>query len=171
MIPPDLLIRATIWLSLASWAAGELLLSGVRRPSQARLAWSIGALALAVHLAFAMHFKHDWSHAAAVADTARQTAGKFGMNWGGGVWFNYALAAWWLLDAAWAWRSPGSWAGVSRWRTARRGFFLFMWFNGAVVFPTGPVRWVGLALCLLVAAAWWRDRRPDAAQPPASAVP
>jgi len=88
---------------------------------------------------------------------------------GGNVWFNYAMTAWWLLDAAWAWWSPGSWAAASFWRTARRGFFLFMWFNGAVVFPTGPVRWLGLALCLLVAGVWWRIGRKATARTPASA--
>jgi hypothetical protein len=150
-------IRITVWLALVAWAAGEMLGRRPRIQNVSRVVWSIGALALLVHLALAMHWKHGWSHAAAVADTARQTNERFSLNWGGGVWLNYLMIAWWLLDAAWLWRSPANWAASSPWRTARRGFFLFMWFNGAVVFPTGAVRWLALGLCVAVTMAWWKE--------------
>lgn len=159
MSSADLSIRLSVWLALVAWAVGEIVLARGRTVRLARRAFSFGALALLAHLALAFHFHHGWSHAAAVAETARQTAAKFGVNWGGGVWFNYALASWWLLDAAWSWRALEDWAAPSWPRFSRRAFFLFMWFNGAVVFPTGPVRWVSLLLCVGVLLAWLGEFR------------
>ena len=137
----------------------SLLTSAPTSASGWRLLWSLGALALAAHLVLAMQLHHGWSHAAAVADTARQTEAKFGVNWGGGVWFNYAMVVLWLVDAAWAWLSPIGRDAARGWCRSVRGYFLFMWFNGAVVFPTGPVRWFGLMACLAVVWSWWRGRR------------
>jgi hypothetical protein len=102
-----------------------------------------------------MQFRHGWSHAAAVAETARQTEARFGMNWGGGVWFNYAMILLWTLDAVCSWAAPTRHDRSRTWRRSVHGSFLFMWFNGAVVFPTGPVRWSGAVACAVVIAAWW----------------
>ena len=166
----ELALHGTVWLALVAWTAAEVLgptrqASGASANSGSttlgtnfdwRWPWSLGALALALHFALAMQLRHGWSHAAAVADTARQTEAKFGLNWGGGVWFNYAMVALWLIDAAWAWIAPTRRAAVRGWQWYVRGYFFFMWFNGAVVFPAGPVRWFGLMACSAVAWSWWR---------------
>jgi hypothetical protein len=34
----------------------------------------------------------------------------------------------------------------------------FMFVNGAFIFVTGPMRWVGAAAALAVLAAWYRGR-------------
>ena len=158
----ELALHGTVWLALAAWATAEVVPGAGRdrKPTPDwRWFWSVGALALATHFALAMQLRHGWSHAAAVADTARQTGEKFGLNWGGGVWFNYAMVALWLGDAAWAWTAPGSRKAAGGWQGWVRGYFFFMWFNGAVVFPAGLVRWFGLVACSAVAWSWWRRWR------------
>lgn len=156
----ELALHGTVWLALTAWATTEVMGQGPQGKRASildwRWLWSLGAFALTVHFALAMQLRHGWSHAAAVADTARQTEAKFGLNWGGGVWFNYAMVALWLVDAVWAWVSPARRADVRAWQWSVRGYFLFMWFNGAVVFPTGPVRWFGLIACGAVVWSWWR---------------
>jgi hypothetical protein len=43
------------------------------------------------------------------------------------------------------------------WLTALwHGFLLFIFFNATVVFKTGLLRWLGLALCASLALFWWR---------------
>jgi hypothetical protein len=155
---PDLFIYLSVWLALFAWAVGEVLQTQPGTTRGARRCWFAGSIALAIHVGLAMHFHHDWSHAAAVTETARQTADRFGLSWGGGVWFNYALVAWWLADAARARVAPTVWLAPSPWRAARRTFFLFMWFNAAVVFPTGTTRWLGAVVCGVVVIAWLRER-------------
>jgi hypothetical protein len=39
---------------------------------------------------------------------------------------------------------------------AVRGFFLFMFANGAFVFVRAPARWLGAAALIVVLAAWYR---------------
>jgi|GEM_PF-1668049 hypothetical protein len=172
----DVLLYGTVWAAMTAWAAAEACRAlGPRRPRDdgasattavhgrpalshpdaARILWTIGALSLAAHLAAAMQFRHGWSHAAAVAETARQTEAKFGMNWGGGVWSNYAMILLWTVDAVCSWVAPTLHDRSRTWRRSVQGSFLFMWFNGAVVFPTGPVRWSGAIACAVVIAAWW----------------
>jgi hypothetical protein len=38
--------------------------------------------------------------------------------------------------------------------TAWQGFLLFIIFNATVVFKTGPLRWIGLGLCLWLGFLW-----------------
>ena len=38
-------------------------------------------------------------------NSARQTAEVFGLDWGGGLYVNYAFTAAWVADVAW--RKPG----------------------------------------------------------------
>ena len=45
--------------------------------------------------------------------------------------------------------------GRPKWVTrVVRVFFLFMIFNGAVVFARGSARWFGLVLCLTLLCCW-----------------
>jgi hypothetical protein len=165
MTSGDALIKVTVWVAVAGYAAGAvaLALSRGRRgwDAAARLAWTAGCLGLLAHTASAFHFHHGWSHGAAYLDTARQTGDVFGLYWGGGLFINYALLACWCLDAAWWWargldsyrRRP--WPLTAAWH----GFLLFIVFNATVVFKAGPARWAGLFVCGGVCLAWWLARR------------
>src|SRR5436190_19630563 len=113
--------------------------SGGGTSHAARWLNTAGCAAFLAHVAAAFHFYHHWSHAAAYADTARQTAEFSGWNWGGGLYLNYLFAVLWLGEVIWSWVSPASYVDRSRAISrAIRGFFIFMIFNGAVVFARGP---------------------------------
>jgi len=160
MTAGELLVRATAWLAFAAYVGGTV--AGLRHPSSRafRLVWLAGAVLLLVHLLAAFHFKHAWSHASACADTARQTREVTGLDWGGGVHLNYLLVALWLSDAALRFAVPES--PSRQVRVALAGFYAFMWFNAAVVFVRGPMRWVGAAAFVLLAVSAWRSSRQPA---------
>ena len=160
----EFLTRLTIWLALIAYAVGAGLLLRVGRHSndwrRARVAWTIGCAFFLAHVACAFGYYHHWSHAAAVRDTARQTAEMTGWRWGGGLYLNYLFAAAWLADVICWWLAPARFAARSpRLNCLWHGFFLFMVFNGTVVFGTGPVRWLGAFICASLAALWWWERR------------
>ena len=70
-----LAVRATIWVSLLAWTAGEWRRTApAASATSGRGAWTVGALAAVARTAAAFHFRHGWSHDDAVAETARQTA-------------------------------------------------------------------------------------------------
>ncbi|HYG81641.1 MAG TPA: hypothetical protein VD861_14695 [Pyrinomonadaceae bacterium] len=160
MVGGELLTKITIWVAVAWYAVGATALAlSWRRGGwdrTARLAWTVACAALLAHAAFAFHFHHGWSHGAAYLDTAHQTREVFGLDWGGGLFINYALMAGWVLDVTWWWlRGPDSYR--RRWwplTVAWHGFLLFIFFNATVVFKSGPARWVGLGVCLGVCLAW-----------------
>ena len=155
MLDGPLLTAWTIWGSLVCYwivVARELLvLRGDRQAQISRWIWSVGCLLFFAHVACAFHFVHDWSHMDAFADTAQVTDELIGWSFGGGLYFNYLFAVVWLSDAAWWWISGKSYLarprGVS---VGVHGFMFFMAVNGAVVFVTGPVRWVGAAVSLVL---------------------
>jgi len=156
----ELLTRITVWLALTGYAIGAsvYLLSRGRRSwdGVARTAWTAGLVSLIAHVACAYHFYHNWSQAAAYRETARQTAEVTGLDWGGGLFINYALIIGWVIEVAW-WRLRGldAYRNRPRWLTAAwQGFLFFIIFNAAVIFKTGPLRWVGLGLCLWLAFLW-----------------
>ncbi len=157
----EILTRATIWVSLAGWATGSAVLALSRGRAgwdrAARLAWTAGCVALLAHVACAFHFAHGWSQGHAYRETARQTAEVFGLDWGGGLFINYALLVAWVLDVAWWWRGLELYRRRPRWLTALwQGFLVFIVFNATVVFKTGALRWIGWLLCLGLCAVWWR---------------
>jgi hypothetical protein len=105
-----------------------------------------------VHVGIAFDLVHHWSHRAAYEETARQTAGVTGLNWGGGIYANDALLLVWVVDVLWWWGNPESYKSRPRsmmWSI--HGFLAFMWFNAAVIFAHGWMRWAGLAGFLMVA--------------------
>ncbi len=169
----ELITRGTIWLALVLYVAAE----AVSREFRARTSLgqlfcvsrslnTAGCVVFLCHVAAAFHFYHDWSHAAAYADTARQTAEFAGWNWGGGLYINYAFALVWLVEVVWAWAAPTRFQHRAGWLTwSLRGFFLFMIFNGAVVFVRGRMKWFGLILCLVLVICWWRKRMVDPRSP------
>jgi hypothetical protein len=156
----ELLTRITVWLALAGYVIGAsvYLLSRGRRSweAAARTAWTAGLISLIAHVACAYHFYHNWSQTAAYRETARQTAEVTGLDWGGGLFINYALIIGWIMDVA-LWRLRGLDAYRNRpwWLAAVwQGFLIFIVFNATVVFKTGLLRWIGLALCLWLAFLW-----------------
>jgi len=174
---PHVAVMASAWLTFGAWVIGEVALvrqSGPLQPWR-RLIWTVGALALAVHWLVAFGFVHAWSHEAAFEATAHQTRERVGVDWGGGVFANYVLIAWWLGDAAAAWLRLRHWNVPGMYRSFRRGSFWFMWFNAAVVFASGFRRVPAAALCLMVLVLWivdWRATREvkDARGRPANSV-
>ena len=159
----ELLTRWTVRLALALYVLALVLRATAadRRPglAWARLAYSVGCLAFLLHVVFAFQFYHHWSHHAAYAATARQTAEVVGLQWGGGLYANYGFALIWLADVIWWWRGLGRYEARPRevgW--AVQGFLAFIAFNATVVFATGAVRWLGLAACLFLVAVNSLDR-------------
>ena len=156
----EFLTRSTIWLAIAGYAIGTVVFATARRRVDAnrwaRLAWTIGCAALLAHFASAYEFYHAWSHASAYADTARQTAEVFKVNWGGGLFINYAVATLWFADVTWWW-----FAGLDSYRRRPllltllwHGFLIFIIFNATVVFKDGLIRWIGLFVCVVLCVSW-----------------
>ena len=162
MSPTTPIVAVTIWTALALYVAGEY--GRTRRPPTpwARPVWLLGALTYLAHVAAAFGIHHDWSHAAAYAYTAARTEELFGLDWGGGLWVNYAFTAIWIGEGlCWQLRprplrraSPeaGDWPSVP--------LSLFMIANGAVIFVESPRRLLGVGV--LAALVWiWRRRTWD----------
>lgn len=156
----EFLTRSTIWISILSYAVGCVVFAMASRHTQhdrwVRAAWTIGCAALIVHFVCAFQFYHSWSHESAYVDTARQTAEVFRVNWGGGLFINYAVASLWLADVAWWW-----FAGLSAYRRRAwlitliwHSFLIFIIFNATVVFKDGLTRWIGLLVCLTLCLSW-----------------
>lgn len=162
----EALTRWSIRLALVLYvfAVAALLRGSSRQRRAARLAWTAGCTLYLCHVAFAFHFYHRWSHAAAYEATRAETQRVVGLNWGGGLYFNYAFTVLWLGDVLWWW-----WVGdrryVSRPRAvtgAVHGIFALMALNATVVFETGPLRVAGLVAAAVLIGfaarrAWtWR---------------
>ena len=155
-------VALTIWTALALYVAGEF--GRARRPpaAWARQVWLLGGLVYLGHVAAAFGIHHDWSHAAAYAYTAARTDAYFGLDWGGGLWVNYAFTVIWVAEGLW-WRlAPAHYARrPPALTTAVRGVFLFMIANGAVVFVSGPRRVLGIGILGALLWIWWTGRRGD----------
>ena len=97
----------------------------------------------------AFQFYHGWSHASAFEETARQTQETVGWGVGEGLFVSYFFTVAWSADAIWWWLADAE-NYASRPRAliiALHAFFFFIVFNATVVFESGGVRWLGLALC------------------------
>ena len=159
----DELVRWTAWLAMAGLGASAAArLAGMPGQSggdsRRRLLWTAACVLLWIHVACAFQYAHHGSHAEAYAHTARQTEQVVGLDWGGGIYFNYLLMVLWAGDAAWWWLAPRSFrarppiiGGIIR------GFVAFMALNAAVVFVSGPLRWVALGVMLILGV--WAIRR------------
>ena len=158
----DLALYGSIWVALALYAAGELGQSAQREHrTSAGWPWWISALGAAiavVHVIIAMGARHGWSHASAIAATARQTRAIYGLDWGGGVFVNYAFVAVWIVEL-WRWRRApegnGSLPDAATWLV--RAFFFVVIVNAAIVFA-GGARWIAGALIAVSLVAAWRPR-------------
>jgi hypothetical protein len=162
---PSTALYSTIWAALLLFCAGETGRARARaRGSSLPWAWwtyAAGALLCAIHIAISMGVAHGWSHDAAIAATARQTMAVYGLDWGGGVYVNYAFVAVWLADA-WRWRrQPLREARPDALTWATRVFFLIVILNAAVIFASGPRRLAGAVLVAWLLWLW----RPSARAP------
>jgi hypothetical protein len=158
MDPGESLTRWTVRLAVGLYGLALALRAAAedRRSAAAwaRLAWTGGFVAFALHVACAFHFYHQWSHRAAYEATARQTAEVVGVAWGGGLYANYAFALVWGADVCWWWARPAAYQARPRWiEWAVQGFLAFITFNATVVFGRGAIRWAGLA-AYAVAGVW-----------------
>lgn len=157
----NIALYSTIWIALVLFCAGEAgrrNLRDARVPASATWAWwafSCGALLCAVHIAIAMSARYAWSHQAAIDATARQTMAVYGLDWGGGVYLNYAFVIVWIVDA-WQWRRDPSRdtrrPGALRW--TMRALFLIMILNAGVIFAGGARRVAGVLVVLWLLWAW-----------------
>ena len=161
MMSGELLTRITIWFSIVAYTIGCVVFAIARGRGDldrwVRLVWTTGCAALLAHFISAFHFYHAWSHESAYIDTARQTAEVFAINWGGGLFINYAVAILWAIDVVWWW-----FAGLGSYRRRPwlltlmwHGFLLFIIFNATVVFKDGFVRWTGLLVCVTLGLSWF----------------
>lgn len=161
-------IYITIWIALCLFTVGEL--GRARSPGTTGWPWRLSALGLAlalIHTLLAFDIVHDWSHDDAVLNTAMQTAQVFGTAVGWGVYVNYLFFAVWLLDLAW-WQRDGAVDRRTRGATVTlQAFYFVIIVNAAVIFAAGWRRLAGIAVVILLAAAWTtldrqlyrRDRR------------
>jgi hypothetical protein len=160
MMSREFLTRSTVWISILAYTIGCVVFATSHRQPDAdrwaRLAWTIGCAALVAHFICAFQFYHAWSHDSAYLETARQTAAVFRINWGGGLFINYAVVMLWTADVAWWW-----FAGVSSYRRRPwlltllwHGFLIFIILNATVVFKDGLTRWLGLLVCLTLVLSW-----------------
>lgn len=158
------IMRVSVWVALM--AATFAVFLGCRAEGRARWlrnarwAWTMGCACFAVHVTAAFTTIHHWSHQSAYDAVARQTNDFAGLNWGGGIYFNYLFAAAWVADVGWWWLHSQAFPRRPRWmENVWHGYFFFMTVNGAVVFVHGPARWLGVFLCTVMAWCWWRDYR------------
>jgi hypothetical protein len=150
----------TIRLALACYVATAvvwLARPGSRWQSFGRWLWTAGCSLFLAHVACAMQFTHEWSHASALAKTARETHELLGFEFGAGIYFSYLFLAVWVADVVWSWFSPASYLSRPNWvACAIHGYLLFIAANGAIVFEDGPTRPLGIAaLAALAALAAW----------------
>jgi len=154
-------VRITMLVATMAWAMAEVI-ARRRRPggTAARGLYTLGIALTLVHAALAFHVVYAWSHGAAAADTARQTADLTGWAFGGGLIVNYLFLALWAGDAGWWWLAPASRAArAPRVEAMRLGVFVFMFANGAIVFAAGVGRLVGIASVGAVIIATFAQRR------------
>jgi len=124
-------------------------------PGIQRIIWTAACGLFLAHIAAGMHYYHGWSNADAYADTAQQTYDKLGVRFGGGIYVNHLMAILWVADVLWWWIAPRRYAVRSpRWEQAIVGFFLFIAFNGLIVFKEGPLRIAGVIGFAVLGLVW-----------------
>ena len=163
----EALTRLTIWTALVAYTASEVgrgrswSLVGLNE-DQVRFVWTFGCVLYVVHVAAAFQYDYRWSHAVAYAETARQTEALVGIGSGVGIFVNYLFTLIWIGETVWWWLAPATYRSRAPWiGVAVRSVFFFMIINGAVVFASGPMRWVGTTLVIMLAITWWTvSRRP-----------
>lgn len=164
----ELLTRWTIRIALLLCAGSIAAGFWSRQPGQeetrqvrlfllARWLWTLAFTCYLLHLSAAFQFYHAWSHEKAWDHTAERTNEVLGVNWGGGVWFNYLFTVAWGVDVAWSWLKPIACGNIPRGlRWAWGVWFAMIVFFATVVFEDGWTRWISVATLVLLAlwAVW-----------------
>jgi hypothetical protein len=145
----DDLTRHTVWVALAYYAVAAWLMFGPLPETVhgrlTRWCWTLAWVAFVIHVGVAFHFYHHWSHTSAV-DHVRERSGV-----GEGVFASYLFTIMWSADVAWWWLRPRGYAARPIWVTwSLHGFMLMMVFAATVVYEEGPIRWLGLLLCVVL---------------------
>ncbi|WP_157369482.1 hypothetical protein [Zavarzinella formosa] len=158
--PADFDTRWTARVMFLCWTIAVACRIRLGRTPETRAWWTTGCVAFVIHVATAFARIHGWSHGRAF-DHVEETSG-----YGPGIFVSYLFTLGWIADVLWWWLSPGGYATRSRrGEIALHGFFAFIMFNGTVVYETGPIRWVGLAvftgLAVLLAMPIKRDLEPE----------
>ena len=156
------IVRGSVWLALLCYPAGPLgiALATVARQRVARLVWTLGCVAFLVHVVSSFDVFYGWSHATALRETARQVAELTGRPNGAGLYLNYLFTIVWVVDAVWWWRDASRYVRRSWIVTLLvHGFFLFMIFNGTVVFEDGATRVLGLGVTSVGGIGLWKAVR------------
>ncbi len=157
------LVFAFLAALLANWKGTKRDLVPRQTINMSLIFWTTACLLFLLHVGAAFHFYHDWQHSAAFTHTAERTKALLGWRYGGGIYFNYLFGLAWLVDVVFLWRITATHATPPRFvRTLRLvwlAFFVFMVINGAVIFASGPVRWMSVVGLLLLSASWLTTRR------------
>lgn len=120
-----------------------------------RAVWTAGCLVFLAHIAAGMHFYHHWDHSLAYEATAQQTYDALGIPFGGGIYVNHLMAIAWVSDMLWWWLAPVSYRQRGQiWEQIIVGFFLFIAFNGLVVFKEGGLRIAGIMGFGVLVTTW-----------------
>lgn len=155
----DFPIRATIDLALLYWAiAVGVNLSqksgdNSSRFAPARLLWTLACGAYLVHVAVAFEYAHHWSHAEAF-EHVRQASG-----FGEGIFVSYFFTLLWTVDVIWWWIDRVCYERRPRWlNIAIHGFMVFIIINATIIFESGPIRWIGIAVLIGLGGLLWRSK-------------
>ena len=154
---PDLATFTSVHAAaLCWWSATALALWHGKAAVRARdrgfnTLWCTGCLLLWMHVIAATLLVHEGQWSAAWEHTAQETEAAVGVRTGVGVWFNLLTLIVWSVDCV---------RRVSLRRTPDRpatlaerlgdGYLAFMWFQAAVVFPHGAIRFIAGAATLVL---------------------
>lgn len=157
-MPTDVESLATVWsirLALVCLFVTFSCQILKRYSTLAKWCWFLGSLFSLLHAMAAMGWYHDWSHAAALEDTAKQTQELLGWRVGSGLYFNYLFVLLWLADSIWWLAKPKSFGSRPRiLHFAVWGFLAFIAFNGAIVFESGITRSTSIVGLILLIVCW-----------------
>lgn len=128
-----------------------------------RIIWTLGFVLFVAHVLAAFHYHHRWSHASAIAETARQTRASIGFEFGAGIYFNHLFMIVWAIDLIWIWCASETTMHRYRWlRMTWIAYLIFIAFNGVAIFKDGWMRAGGIAalfIMLVGITLRWRSKQ------------
>ncbi len=146
----ELLTRWTVRLAVACYVLRlSVDVTGWGTPSAKRAVlwlWTVGYGLFLTHVICAFQFYHEWSHFAAYEHTARQTAVAVGIDWGGGLYFNYLFISIWMGDVTAWWRLGDAYIERRKVYWTVQAIVAFMIVNATIVFGPPFWKWVALAV-------------------------